>query len=528
MIRWFLRVAFILLTVATQLMESATPSFSRQPMAALPLPQPVQSVAQRANDYWIANRPGPEDIQWSRATYFTGNLAHYQLSGDPQYLDSTWTWAESAAQWQLNGGCTTVFADNQAVGQSYLALYALEPQRADLTCLLRSIEQSMSWAWLEVDLGATTNLSGFALAAREDRAYRYLIDVKGDASDPYTLALDRSDGVLGRSTIATTPARFVRLRVIGAANYSGEWVSLPEFGIFGDAGPATSLALNRPVVCSSEPEPQNKCANVVDGNGVSYWAASFSTEFSEESPNWWWVDALYMAAPIYARLSQLEAAGTLPAKAGYSQLLYAKYNDAKEQRGLYDTADHLWYRDSRFLTLRSPNDQKIFWARGNGWVLAAHARLLAILPTSDPHYQEYLSTFQAMADAVLAKQSATGYWNENLADADHCGGPESSGTAFLTYALAWGINHGYLERATFLPAVSAAWEWLATTAVQKNPDGLVGYVQEVGDQPVCSEASPLPGPSDTTDFGVGAFLLAANEVYELAPSITLHLPMVRR
>jgi hypothetical protein len=346
------------------------------------------------------------------------------------------------------------------------------------------------------------------------------------------MVLDRSDGLLGEPVILGAAGRFVRLRVIGADGYTGQWVSLTEFQIFGESEPDTNLALNRPVVCSSEPEPQNPCANVVDGNRATRWSASFPDNFSVDSPNWWWIDALYMAAPVYATLSHLETEGALPGKLGYSPVLYAKYNETKEQRSLYDAAEHLWYRDSRFPPMRSPNDQKIFWSRGNGWVFAAHARLLGTLPTNDAHYQEYLSTFQAMAETLLDRQDQAGYWNENLADPNHCGGPESSGTAFFTYGIAWGINNHYLDHAKFLPAVVNAWEWLANTAVQSNPNGLLGYVQSVGDAPVCHENSPLPAPTDTADFGVGAFLLAASEVFKLATTgdfdSTLHIPMIRR
>ncbi|MCC6455427.1 MAG: glycoside hydrolase family 88 protein [Caldilineaceae bacterium] len=525
-----LRVAIILSTGAMLLAVSTSPIFSRQGSESLPVPHGVLDVAQRVNDYWIANRPGLEDNQWSRAVYFTGNMAYYQMAGDVQYLDHAWAWAETPFNWQLNDGCATVFADNQAAGQTYLALHDLDPQRANLDCLLSSIEKSMNWAWLEVDLGETTTINRVALNTLEDRAYKYLVDVKNSPSDSYIMVLDRSDATVGESTIASAPARFVRLRVIGAEGYTGPWVSLTEFQLFSDSDPATNLALNQHVVCSSEPEPQNNCANVVDGSLATRWSASFADNFSVDSPNWWWIDALYMASPVYAALSNLEMEGILQSKPGYSPVLYAKYNETKVQRGLYDTDEQLWYRDTRFLTLLSPNGEKIFWSRGNGWVFAAHARILETLPQTDPHYQEYRSTFQAMAAALVAKQDQAGYWNENLVDPNHCGGAESSGTAFFTYGLAWGINHQVLDRATFLPAVSAAWDWLANTAVQSNPNGLLGYVQAIGDAPACDENAPLPGPANSADFGVGAFLLAASEVYELAAgevgSSTLHLPLI--
>lgn len=520
----------LLLLVALSVIAPASPLLSQQDAPTLPKPSAVLSVAQRVNDYWVANRTGAEDNAWSRAVYFTGNMAHYQMTGASRYADYAWNWAESGFDWQLHHGCSTVFADDQAAAQTYLALLDLDPERADISCVLNSIEQSMAWGWLEVDLGTVTDINRFLLHSFEDRAYKYLIDVKSNPSDPYVMVVDHSDASMGESTITSTPARYVRLRVIGAEGYSGEWVSLSELQIFGESDPTTNVALNRPVLCSSEPQAENSCTQLVDGNLATRWSASFHDNFSESSPNWWWIDALYMAAPIYAELSNLEAQGKIAGTSGYSTVLYAKYNETKDQRALFDATHALWYRDTRFLGMRTPADKPIFWSRGNGWVFAAHARLLNILPATDPHYQEYLTTFQAMANALLDTQDQAGYWNMNLVDPTHCGGPESSGTAFFTFGLAWGIKNGSLDRATYLPTLLKGWEWLAQRAVQNNPDGFVGYVQNVGDRPTCGENNPLPGPTDTADFGVGAFLLAASEVYELtredAPA--LHLPLISK
>lgn len=519
-----------LLGAVAILVIARSPIVAQNPLVALPAPDDVQTVARRVNDYWIANRPGSDDIHWSRATYFTGNMAHYAMSGDSRYLDYAWQWAE-AFDWQLNGGCNTVYAEYHTVGQTYLALHEIDAQRADLTCLIAAIETSMSWGWLEVDLGAPININRVLLDTFEDRAYRYLVDVKSDAAAPYTLILDHSDGVTGESTFTPTSARFVRLRVIGADGYNDLRVSLNDFAVYRDSDPTTNVALNRPVTCSSVAEPENGCTNVVDADPATAWSALIPNDFTIESPKWWWVDALYVAMPVYATLSTLERADK-QAQLGYSSVLYAKYDEAGKQRGLWDAEEALWYRDLRFVTMRSPNDQKIFWSRGNGWAFAALARVLDILPPSDPHYPEYLATFQAMAHALIAAQDAEGYWHQNLADPNHCGGPESSGTAFFAYGLAWGINHQHLDRATFLPPTVKAWAWLAEDAVQDDPAGLLGYVQPVGDAPICDANTPRPGPTDTADFGVGAFLLAASEVVELSTSrafdATQHLPFVTR
>jgi len=77
---------------------------------------------------------------------------------------------------------------------------------------------------------------------------------------------------------------------------------------------------------------------------------------------------------------------------------------------------------------------------------------------------------------------------------------------FFCYALAWGINHGYLDRQTYLPVVKKAWHGLVGAV---RSDGKLGYVQAIG-------ASPAKLTSeDNQEYGSGAFLLAGSEMYKL-------------
>jgi rhamnogalacturonyl hydrolase YesR len=95
-----------------------------------------------------------------------------------------------------------------------------------------------------------------------------------------------------------------------------------------------------------------------------------------------------------------------------------------------------------------------------------------------------------------------------MLDPDHAPGPETSGTAFFTYGLLWGINNGYLDKKTYLPAARKGWTYLSTVALQ--PDGAVGYVQPIGEKAIPGQ---VVNASSTTNFGVGAFLLAGCEMH---------------
>jgi unsaturated rhamnogalacturonyl hydrolase len=223
---------------------------------------------------------------------------------------------------------------------------------------------------------------------------------------------------------------------------------------------------------------------------------------SSSSNDWTWVDALNMAMPVFAELGQINA------DPAYAAKMYSEYNYTKTSLGgpgLYNTTVNLWSRDATFL------NTNIYWSRGNAWAFVAHAKVLATLPTSDSHYAEYLATFRAMAAKLLTLQQSDGFWYANLLNPSQYPTPETSGTSGFTYGLAWGINAGVLDSATYLPAVTKAWNGMVATAVHSN--GFLGYVQGTGTQPSSSQPTTY---NSTADFGVGLFLQAGMEVAKLA------------
>jgi rhamnogalacturonyl hydrolase YesR len=244
---------------------------------------------------------------------------------------------------------------------------------------------------------------------------------------------------------------------------------------------------------------------------------------SGDTTVWWWVDALQMAMPVFARL------GVLRDDPSYFEAMWALYSHSRdvEGGGLFDPATGLWWRDADYAPggsyIRSPNGEDIYWSRGNGWVLGALARVLDVLPGDEPHRAEYEADFEALAQALLPLQREDGFWSSSLTDPTHCeaggqageDGPESSGTALFAYGFAWGIRHGLLDPLTFGPPLVAAWNGL--TRVALRADGFLGYVQDTGAAP-CSGPGPL-GPDTAPnfeDYGVGCFLLAGSELSRLS------------
>lgn len=161
---------------------------------------------------------------------------------------------------------------------------------------------------------------------------------------------------------------------------------------------------------------------------------------------------------------------------------------------LYDASSSLFFRDASYLQKICPNGEKMFWSRGNGWVLAGLARVLEYLPQSHPDRGKFISLFTAMSKKLVMLQKPDGFWASCLTDATNYPLPESSGTTAFIYGLTWGVNHGLLESATYLPVIQKGWCALES-AVDAN--GKLGWVQKVG------AASGPSNQGDTAPYGVG-------------------------
>ena len=216
------------------------------------------------------------------------------------------------------------------------------------------------------------------------------------------------------------------------------------------------------------------------------------------SREWVWCDALFMAPP--AMVLAARATGD-PSYLDLMNRLWWKTTDY-----LYDPQEHLYYRDSRYFEQREPNGAKVFWSRGNGWVLAGLARVLMYLPADYPERPRYVSLFKDMAKKVAATQRPSGYWGVSLLSPETYASPETSGTAFFVYALSWGVNEGLLDRAAYETVILRGWAAL-NRAVRE--DGMLGYVQPVGAAPGAT------GPDQTEIYGAGAFILAGSELHRL-------------
>lgn len=213
---------------------------------------------------------------------------------------------------------------------------------------------------------------------------------------------------------------------------------------------------------------------------------------------WAWCDALFMAPPALAYLS--------------TALKDQKYIDAASRLWwrttdyLFDSTENLYYRDSKFFGKKEANGQKVFWSRGNGWVMAGLVRMLENMPANYHGRGRFEDLFKRMATRIASLQCADGSWHASLLDPDSYPAKETSGTGFYCYALAYGVNHNLLPYEKFNPVIEKAWEALVTS-VHKN--GKLGNVQQIGEKPESVDSN------STEVYGTGGFLLAGTEMIKL-------------
>ncbi len=235
-----------------------------------------------------------------------------------------------------------------------------------------------------------------------------------------------------------------------------------------------------------------------------------SMKHSFKIDDWTWIDAIQMAMPVFARL------GVIYQDTSYFNRMYQMYAHTKYKQGggLFDASAVLWFRDKDFVPpYKEPNGGNCYWSRGNGWVVAALVRVLSILPKSDPHYQEYLSDYKAMVQALVPLQREDGFWNVSLKNPSNFGGKELTGSALFVYGMAWGINQGILNKKQYLPIIVKSWNAFEKDCL--HPNGFLGWVQGTGKEP--KEAQPLSYTKvpDFEDFGLGCYLLAGSEIAKM-------------
>ena len=162
---------------------------------------------------------------------------------------------------------------------------------------------------------------------------------------------------------------------------------------------------------------------------------------------------------------------------------------------------HLW-------DLKTKQAAGVFWGRGNGWMVLAHAELLAKMPREHRRRGDVLAAFVRHMEGIRRCQDAAGGWHQVL---DH---PESwietSCTGMFVYGLARGVNEGWLD-GSFSESARRGWEALKTKVTSDGDLVDVCGSSDVGDLAFYLNRPRLQGDL----HGFGSFLLAGSEIVRM-------------
>jgi unsaturated rhamnogalacturonyl hydrolase len=173
-----------------------------------------------------------------------------------------------------------------------------------------------------------------------------------------------------------------------------------------------------------------------------------------------WADDAYMSIPFLTQMGKLIGDRVWFDDAVRQVVGFTKHLQ-DPRTGLYD---HAWYENT------ASYDPHFFWGRGAGWVLMATAELLSELPENHPGRAQVLEIFRNSARAATEYQGSTGMWHQLLDKTDSY--LESSATAMFTFAIARGVNRGWLTP-VYAPVAQTGWQALATRV---RPDGRVSDI----------------------------------------------------
>ena len=213
---------------------------------------------------------------------------------------------------------------------------------------------------------------------------------------------------------------------------------------------------------------------------------------------WCWADALFMGPPVWMHLAKVTG------EKGY--LDFANKEFWETANLLWDKEDQLFFRDTRFFDRREKTGEKIFWARGVGWVVSGMARILEVLPNDHPQRAEYENIFKKVMSRLATIQQSNGFWRPSLLAPESQAFKESSGTGLIAYAYASGVNQGLLSKEQYQPVITKAWAALVSVI---QPDGKFGWVQQIGHGP------DNVSEDDTQIYGTSGFLLTGTEIYHM-------------
>lgn len=190
-------------------------------------------------------------------------------------------------------------------------------------------------------------------------------------------------------------------------------------------------------------------------SGTQFRLADGTLARNRPMPESLWLDDLYMSVPCLAQAGKLTGDNRYFDDAAKQILQFSERMFMKE-RGLFM---HGW--------VQGMQPHPVFhWARANGWATMAMVELLEVLPENHPARARILEIYRTHAAGLAAAQGHAGLWHQLLDRRESY--QETSASAMFVYALARGVNRGWLDARAFGPAVSLGWNAVTTKVNAKG------------------------------------------------------------
>jgi unsaturated rhamnogalacturonyl hydrolase len=168
-----------------------------------------------------------------------------------------------------------------------------------------------------------------------------------------------------------------------------------------------------------------------------------------------WADDAYMCIPALAQMGRLTGERAWLDEAAKQAVQLAEH--------LFNPTVGLYMHGKN---LNQPLNPEFYWGRANGWVIMAQCELLEVLPTDHPLREKILGYYRAHVKALVQLQSGAGLWHQMLDKPDSY--LESSCSAMFVFAIARGINRGWISPVSYGSAAQAGWNALERCVNEKG------------------------------------------------------------
>ena len=175
-----------------------------------------------------------------------------------------------------------------------------------------------------------------------------------------------------------------------------------------------------------------------------------------------WTDDFYMSIPFLTQMG-VYTGDTKYWDDAVRQVVQLSARLFDERKGLYA---HGWSENAEGYSPR------FYWGRANGWAAMAMTELLSVLPANYPGREKVLHLYRSHVRSLVELQDASGLWHNMLDKTDTY--LETSASAMFVYAIARGVNEGWLSP-LYTTSALIGWNGLTTRVL---PDGRVSGICE--------------------------------------------------